>query len=60
MMNTGDTPHEASWSFPKWSLVKEVGPLFFEKIGPGPIASDESGDVAAEIAVGWRSLRRRI
>jgi thymidylate synthase ThyX len=42
MMNTGDTPHEASLVISEMvRLVKEWDPLFFEKIGPGPIAPDD-------------------
>ena len=42
MMNTGDTPHEARLVISEMvRLVKEWDPNFFEKVGPGPIASDD-------------------
>ena len=42
MMNTGDTPHEARMVISEMvRLVKEWDPNFFEKVGPGPIASDD-------------------
>ena len=42
MMNTGDTPHEARLVISEMvRLVKEWDPNFFERVGPGPIASDD-------------------
>ena len=42
MMNTGDTPHETRLVISEMvRLVKEWDPNFFEKVGPGPIASDD-------------------
>ena len=42
MMNTGDTPHEARLVISEMvRLVKEWDPNFFDRVGPGPIASDD-------------------
>ena len=42
MMNTSDAPHEACLVISEMvRLVKEWDPHFFEKVGPGPMASDE-------------------
>jgi thymidylate synthase ThyX len=42
MVNTGDAPHEARMVISEMvRLVKEWDPHFFDKIGPGPIASDD-------------------
>ena len=42
MMNTGDTPYETRLVISEMvRLVKEWDPNFFEKVGPGPIASDD-------------------
>jgi thymidylate synthase ThyX len=42
MMNTGDTPFETRLIISEMvRLVKEWDPNFFEKVGPGPIASDD-------------------
>jgi len=42
MMATGDTPHEASIVISEMvRLVKEWDPLFFEKVGAGPIEPDQ-------------------
>jgi thymidylate synthase ThyX len=42
MMNTGDTPYEAGLVISEMvRLVKEWDPNFFERVGPGPIASDD-------------------
>ena len=42
MMNTGDTPHEARLVISEMvRLVREWDPHFFNKVGPGPIASDD-------------------
>jgi thymidylate synthase ThyX len=42
MTNTGDTPYEARLVISEMvRLVKEWDPHFFEKIGPGPITSDD-------------------
>jgi thymidylate synthase ThyX len=42
MMNTGDTPHEARLVISEMvRLVREWDPHFFDKVGPGPIASDD-------------------
>jgi len=41
MVNTSDTPHEARLVIGEMvRLVKEWDPLFFEKVGLGPIAAD--------------------
>ena len=42
MMNTGDAPYEAGLVISEMvRLVKEWDPHFFEKVGPGPIASED-------------------
>jgi thymidylate synthase ThyX len=42
MMNTGDAPYEAQLVISEMvRLVKEWDPHFFDKVGPGPIASDD-------------------
>ena len=55
MMNTGDTPYEARRSSPRWcGLVKEWDPMFFEKVGPGPIAADDVPEMSLPAARGRR------
>ena len=47
MINTGDAPHEARLVISEMvRLVKEWDPLFFEKIGPGPIAAEDVPEVS--------------
>ena len=42
MVNTGDAPHEAREVISGMvRLVREWDPLFFEKVGPGPIAAED-------------------
>ena len=41
MVNTSDTPHEARLVIGEMvRLVREFDPLFFEKVGPGPIEAE--------------------
>jgi thymidylate synthase ThyX len=41
MMHVGDTPHETRLVISEMvRLVKEWDPLFFEKVGPGPLAAE--------------------
>jgi len=52
MMNVGDTPFEARQVIVAMvDLVKEHDPLFFERVGPEPMARDEAPETAFPRAV---------